>query len=135
MIKKKIMAWACVLVSCVVMSGIPVSADTISYYWQFNSASERRASGSGYKDDTEQNYYITINQGNVSDVNIFGTRIRRLSDDAYMSSYVLHYGLEQSQPYPYSSIANTYTKYCMRGQKDSASTVASALNAVGKVTY
>lgn len=135
MIKKKIMAWACALAGCVVMSGVPVSADTVSYSWRFDNTTSTQKAASGYKDDTEQNYYLTISSGNVSTVHVFGTRIRRYSDDAMMSSYVLHRGTKQSVPYPYSATANIATRYYLKGQKDSASTSGTALYAAGKVTY
>lgn len=135
MIKKKIMVMACTLATCAMMGSVPVLADTASYNWKFNSIEGTLPTGSGYKNDSEQNYYITISSGNVSSSNIFGTRIRRSSDDALMSNYVLHRGLKQSQPYAYSATANITTRYYMKGKKDSDSTTTSPLSVAGKVTY
>ena len=119
MIRKKMIVMACTLATCAMMSSMPVLADTASYNWKFNSTVGTLPTGSGYKNDSEQNYYITISSGNVSSRNIFGTRIRRAADDALMSNYVLHRGLKMS----------------VKGKKDSASSTTSALNVAGKVTY
>lgn len=135
MIKKKMMVLACTLATCAVMSDIPVAADTVSYNWQFNSVAETERTGEGYKNDNEQNYYISIHAGNLSGSNFFGTRIRRSSDGAYMSNYVLHDRTKKSARYPYSVRANTNTKYHMRGKKDSSSASTLPLNVAGKVTY
>lgn len=135
MIKKKMMVLACTLATCAVMSDIPVAADTVSYNWQFNSVAETEKTGAGYKNDNEQKYYLSINAGNISASNMFGTRIRRSSDNAYMSSYILHDRTKKSVPYSYTERANTNTRYYMRGKKDSASASNLPLNVAGKVTY
>ena len=135
MIRKKMIVMACTLATCAMMSSMPVLADTASYNWKLNNTVGTLPTGSGYKNDSEQNYYITISSGNVSSSNIFGTRIRRAADDALMSKYVLHRGLKMSVPYAYSAKANTTSRYYMKGKKDSASSTTSPLNVAGKVTY
>lgn len=135
MIKKKKLTLVCALATCIAMSGISVSADTASYNWKFNGTSGTLPTGSGYKNDSEQQYYLTISSGNISSSNVFGVRIRRSADDATMSNYTLHYGYKQSIPYSYSRTANTSTLYYMKGKKDSTSTSSNSLSVAGKVTY
>lgn len=138
--KKKIVTLMCAMAVSVFGMAIPVSADTLGYYWEFVDTSVTAKLGDGYKDDMEQNYYLTIasfpqTSVALSPTNIFGTRIRRSSDNAYMSPYVLHTSKETSQPYGYSSYANTSTAYHMRGKKDSTSTHTGMLVVNGRITY
>lgn len=114
---------------------LPVMAATESFNWTFNSTQGNLPTNSGYKNDNEQNYYLTINSGNVSSTNIFGTRIRRATDNAAVSSYVLHTSYESSAKYGYSSTVDTSTLYYMRGKKDDTSTTTTSLKAAGRVTY
>ena len=113
----------------------PVSAATQSYHFTFHSTSGYLPVASGYKNDTEQKYYITISGGNVSNTNIFGTRIRKAANDSIVSDYKLHKGYKQSKGYNYSTTVNTSTLYYMRGKKDTASTSGSDLEVIGRVTY
>ena len=133
--KRSLMRAVCCLLTCAVLSSIPVFAVTEEYNWKFSSTSGNLPTGSGYKNDNEQNYYLTISGGNVSKKNVFGTRIRKASNNAAVSSYVLHTSKEKSAKYGYSSSVNTSTLYLMRGKKDTSSTSIFALKASGKVTY
>ena len=132
--KKRILGLA-VLLSFAMLSVEPVAASTQSYSFVFHSTQGTLPVNSGYKNDTEQNYYITISGGNVSSSNVFGTRIRKAADDSMVSSYVLHTSQKKSKAYAYSTSVNTSTLYYMKGKKDTSSTSSSDLNVSGKVTY
>ncbi len=132
---KKIIIAVATLFTLGLITSIPVMAVTESYNWTFYSANGYLSTNSGYKNDNEQNYYLTINNGNISATNIFGTRIRRASDDATMSPYALHNSYETSAKYWYTSTVNTSTLYYMRGKKDDSSTASTQLNVSGRVTY
>lgn len=82
MLKKKITLAGMILSACMIMCPTPVMAATATYNWTFHSTSSSLPANSGLKNDTEQNYYLTINAGNISASNVFGTRIRRSADDA-----------------------------------------------------
>lgn len=133
--KRKFLKLATTVAACAMLSVVPVSAATEPYHFIFNSTNGVLSVNSGYKDDTEQNYYITINGGNLSSNNVFGTRIRRASDNAFVSNYVLHKAKKQSKAYAYTSKVNTNTLYLMRGKKDTSSTTSTALEVSGRVTY
>lgn len=132
---KKLAATFLVLTLTAVSFATTASADTKSYNWTFGGTSTTMMTEKGYKNDNEQNYYITISSGTLSSTNKFGTRVRRSSDAAMVSPYVLHTGLKTSQPYAYTSSVNTKTLYELRGKKDTTSTTSAKLQAVGKVTY
>lgn len=132
--KKKILTTIAAL-TLTMTCAVPTMAATEPYHFKFNSTSGYLPTNSGYKNDSEQNYYLTISAGNVSSTNVFGTRIRRASDNAAMSGYVKHTSLKQSKGYSYSSNVNTSTLYYMRGKKDDSSTSQKALDVQGKVTY
>lgn len=134
LMKKKLFTTIAALTLSMICT-LPVMADTVSYSFKFNSTSGYLSTNSGYKNDNEQNYYLTISSGNVSSTNIFGTRIRKAADNAAVSPYVKHTSLEQSKKYAYSSSVNTSTLYYMRGKKDDSSTSSDALEVRGRVTY
>ena len=117
------------------MCSSPVMAVTRDFDWTFNSTAGTLSTNSGYKNDNEQNYYLTINKDNISASNIFGTRIRKAANNAAMSPYVLHTSYESSAKYGYSSAVNTSTLYYMRGKKDDSSATTTPLHVAGKVTY
>ncbi len=136
--KKKIAALIGAIALGISGVALPVSADTLGYYWEFTSANATYRLGDGYKDDMEQNYYLTIGTepgASISATNKFGTRIRRSSDNAFMSNYVVHTSTKNSQPYGYTAYANTSTAYHMRGKKDSTSTSTKVLVVQGRTTY
>ncbi|MBD5542890.1 MAG: hypothetical protein HDR01_01255 [Lachnospiraceae bacterium] len=133
--KSKFLKTATIVATCAMLSVIPVSAATESYHFVFKSTDGALPVNSGYKNDTEQNYYITISGGNLSSANVFGTRIRRSSDNAFVSNYVLHKAKKQSKAYAYTSKVDTDTLYYMRGKKDTSSTTSTALEVSGRVTY
>ncbi len=111
-------------------------AVTRSYSWTFNSTSGYLSTESGYKNDSEQQYVLTIStSSNVSSSNIFGTRIRKASDDSTVSPYVIHTTKFTGEYFNYSSTVDTSTLYKMRGKKDDTSSSATALYATGRVTY
>lgn len=136
MMKKKFIATIAALMLSTVCS-LPVMAVTESYNWTFYSdgPEDDLSTNPGRKNDMEQYYYLTINQGNISPANIFGTRIRKASNNAAASPYVLHTSYEYSKRYAYSIAVNTTNVYYMRGKKDDTSTTNTALHVGGKVTY
>lgn len=121
--------------TCIMLGAMPVAAETVSYSFHFSNTSGKLPTNSGYKNDNEQNYYLTINSGNVSSDNVFGARIRRASDNAPMSNYAIHTSRKQAQVYAYSSKANTGTLYYMKGKKDTSSKTNTTLDVAGRVTY
>lgn len=133
--RNKFLKLGTTLLVCGMLSVTPVFAATESYSFSFGSTRGTLSVNSGYKNDTEQNYYITISGGNLSSNNVFGTRIRRASDNAFVSDYKLHNKKKKSKAYAYTSKVNTKTLYVMRGKKDTSSTSSSNLNVSGKVTY
>lgn len=136
--KKKIAVLICTIALGISGAVLPASADTYGYWWEFTSTNMTHRLGDGYKDDMEQNYYLTIGTAPgaaISATNKFGTRIRRSSDNAFVSNYVVHTSTKNSQPYGYTSYANTSTAYHMRGKKDSTSTSTRVLVVQGKTTY
>lgn len=134
-IKKKIIRLVCFVVALTFVAMIPISAQTITFDWIFVDEKTALPCGTGYKNDSEQNYYLTILSGNLSTSNVLGTRIRRASDNALMSNYVTHVNLKQSVPYTYTSKAVASVYYYMNGKKDNSSTTSSGLSATGRVTY
>lgn len=132
--KKKIFTVMTAL-TLVLTSAVPVMAVTEPYNFKFYSSQGYLSTNSGYKNDNEQNYYLTISSGNVSSTNVFGTRIRKAADNAIVSPYKLHTNKEQSKKYEYSSYVNTTTLYLMRGKKDDSSTSKDELKVQGQVTY
>lgn len=138
MMKKKFIGTIAALALSMVCS-LPVMAATRvteSYNWTFYSdgPEDDLSTNPGKKNDTEQYYYLTINQGNISSSNIFGARIRR-ADNVAVSPYLTHTSYEYSQPYAYSTHVNTIDTYYMRGKKDDTSTTSVALRISGRVTY
>lgn len=134
-LKKKMMGLVLALTVAVIGCGVQVSAETIWFDWIFTSTKGTLPAGAGHKNDMEQNYYLTILSGDVSTANIFGTRIRRASDEAAVSNYVTHTSKKQSARYPYATYVDNHTNYYMNGKKDSTSTTSSMLSVTGKVTY
>lgn len=137
--KKKFIGTIAALTLSMVCS-LPVMAATQvtePYNWRFYSdgPEDDLSTNPGKKNDTEQNYYLTINQGNISSYNIFGARIRKAANNEAVSPYVLHTSYENSVPYAYSTYVNTTDTYYMRGKKDDSSTTNVALSVAGKVTY
>lgn len=132
---KKIFTMCFTLALCVMSLSTTVFADTLPYNFTFNSTSSTLPVASGYKDDSVKKYYITINGGNISGTNKFGTRVRKSANDAVMSNYVVHTGLKQGWSYGYTASINTSTKYYLRAKKDDSSTTSTALTVKGKVTY
>lgn len=133
--KKKFIAVIATLMLSTVCS-MPVMAVTEGYDWTFYSAGpeDDLSTNPGRKNDTERNYYLTINAGNISKANIFGARIRK-ANNAAASPYLLHTSYEYSKPYAYSTAVNTTDVYYMRGKKDDTSTTNTALRVAGRVTY
>lgn|GEM_PF-586276 len=132
---KKIFAMCFALALCVVSLSTTVFAETKPYNFVFNSTSGTLPVASGYKNDSEKKYYITINGVNISGKNKFGTRVRKSANDAVMSGYVVHTGLKQGWPYGYTASVNTSTKYYLKTKKDDSSTTSTALRVKGRVTY
>lgn len=133
--KKFIGTIAALSLSLMCLLPLPVMAATEPYNWTFHSTQGNLPTNSGKKNDTEQNYYLSINSGNISSANIFGARIRQAGNNAAMSPYVTHTSLKKSARYAYSSAVNTSTLYFMRGKKDDTSTTTTSLQVAGKVTY
>ncbi len=133
--KKKFIGTIAVLMLSMVCS-LPVMAVTEGYNWTFYSdgPEDDLSTNPGKKNDTEQYYYLTINQGNISSSNIFGARIRK-ADNVAVSPYLIHTSFEYSKPYAYSTYVNKTDTYYMRGKKDDTSTTSVALRVSGKVTY
>lgn len=139
MMKKKFIGTIAALTLSMVCS-LPVMAATQvtePYDWTFYSdgPEDDLPTNPGKKNDTEQNYYLTINKGNISSSNIFGARIRKAANNAAASPYVLHTSYEYSEPYAYSTSVNTTDTYYLRGKKDDTSTTDTALRVAGRVTY
>lgn len=135
--KNRILAIWCAFLFGMMMTVSSVSADTISYNWTFTSTRLTKFATPGYKNDSEQNYYITISSGNISSSNVFGASIRDLNTDAFMAKYRTHTSLKYSMPYEYDQgrYANTQEPYQMRGKKDDSSTSSANLTVSGKITY
>lgn len=119
----------------VVSSAVPTMAFTANYSFTFYSTNGFVSSNSGYKNDMEQKYYLTIESDEISSNNVFGTRIRKSADNTIMSNYITHTSEKKSQPYSYTKSANKTTLYYMRGKKDDSSTSTSKLHVEGRVTY
>lgn len=136
MMKKKFIGTIAALMLSMVCS-LPVMAVTEGYNWTFYSdgPTDHLPTTPGKKNDMEQSYYLTINQGNISSSNIFGARIRKAANNVAVSPYLTHTSFEYSKPYAYSSAVNTTDLYYMRGKKDNTSTTDIALYVAGKVTY
>lgn len=132
--KKRILILAAVM-ACIMMTTIPSFAVTKEIKFVFLSTKPTQTTEVGKKNDSEPNYYITISEGNVSESNVFGTRIRRVRGDAMVSPYITHKAKEKSVPYAYSSTVNTIDSYYLKGKKDTCSTSILPLAVTGKVTY
>lgn len=132
-IKKMLAVGAAAL--CIAGSAMPAMADTVSYDWRFTNEDTTYMTGSGFKDDNEQNWYLTISGGNVTSLNVFGTRVRRSTDAAMVSSYVTNTSKVTGKRYAYTSSVNTVSKYELRGKKDDSSTTPIPLDVSGRVTY
>lgn len=117
-IKRKLMMLGCTLATCVTMGATPAFAQTEDFInWTIAStaSNDTRDTLAGYKNDNEQNYYLTITIGNVSSSNVFGTRIRKANGS--VSNYVIHKSYMTSKPFAYTSTVNMSEKYFMRGKK------------------
>ena len=135
--KNRILGSLGALLFGMMITAASVSADTISYNWTFTSTRPTKFATPGFKNDSEQNYYITISSGNISASNVFGASIRDLNTEAYMARYRTHVSLKYSVPYGYDQgrYANTEEPYQMRGKKDDSSTSSANLTVSGKITY
>lgn len=134
---KKLFATCFLLTFCVMSLAMTASAQTKEFDWYFKNVTDTSNSQTGYKNDNEQRYYITINWGNVAPDNKLGTRIRKVKGDVPMSSYELHTSHKKSQRYSYNQgiYASMDAEFLMRAKKDDSSSNPNGLSAAGKVTF
>lgn len=91
--------------------------------FDFTSKSQTKNTASYAKNDNEQNAYVTIKDSSGNDFipgeDIFGCRIRRTSDDAFMTEYTLTNKFI-TYKLPYTKRGYKDKKYYLRGKIDSS---------------
>ena len=133
---KKLITMALTLAFCAFGVSMMASANTVQLSFTFTNVTDTKSAPQGTKNDMQQQYCISINSGStVSTTNVYGGRVKRVSDNANMSIYDLHTKLKSSAYYNYSSAVNTSTTYVFNSKKDDSSTSSSNLIITGWLTY
>lgn len=124
-----------VLLACLMLvNALPVLAAGQNFAFSFTSKNQLRSSASYAKEDNEQNAYVTIIESDtenfVDNVDVFGCRVRRSSNNAAVTNYTL---LTTTSNYqlPYITTGYQGVEYYLRGQIDDTS-VYSALEVEGR---
>lgn len=123
MIKKLSKSIILLLALAICTSGSVASAAGHTLSFDFTSKSQTKNTDSYAKNDNEQNAYVTLKDSAGNDFipgeDVFGCRIRRTSDDAFMTDYSLtNKFITYKLPYTKKGYKNK--KYYLRGKIDSS---------------
>lgn len=123
MVKNLRKAMVLLLALSICTGGSVASAAGHKLSFDFTSKSQTKSTDPYAKNDNEQNAYVTVEDSSNNDFipgeDVFGCRIRRASDDEFMTEYTL---TNQFITYklPYTKEGYKNKKYYLRGKIDSS---------------
>ena len=122
MIKNLRKAIVLLIALAICAGGSIASASGHKLSFDFSNKSQAKKTAAYAKNDNEQNAYVTIKNSNDSDFvageDVFGCRVRRASDDAFMTEYTLTKKFI-TYKLPYTKKGYKGKKYYLRGKIDS----------------